>query len=62
MQIGDYVNTPRFLRVKIEEIFENQSEANEKGYTEPTHYNDPEWNICGWVYEPNYMKFAAIRK
>jgi hypothetical protein len=62
MQIGDYVETPRFLRVKIEEVFENKEAAYEAKYTEPTHYKNPDWDILGWVYEPNHMKFAAVRK
>jgi hypothetical protein len=37
---GDYVNTPRFLRVKIQKTFKNEANARRQGYTEPTHYDN----------------------
>ena len=42
MKKGDYIKTPRFLTVRIEEVFEDMQLAREQGYTEPTHYDDDE--------------------
>jgi hypothetical protein len=61
MKIGDYVETPRFLRVKISAIFLNMEEAHTLGYTEPTHY-EGEYIILGKVTGENRMRFAAIQK
>jgi hypothetical protein len=62
MKKGDWVNTPRFLKVKIEEVFENRKEAWEQGYHEPTHYESLEFDIFGKHTAINYMIFAAVRK
>jgi hypothetical protein len=60
---GDYVYTPRFCAVKIEEVFESSKEAREAGYTEPTHYDkDPEYSIAGKHIGTNRMIFAAIKR
>lgn len=62
MKIGDYIETPRFLRVKISEIYEDNSRAVEDGFTEPTHYRDDDYYIRGKVTSTNRMSFAAIRR
>lgn len=62
MKKGDYVYTPRFCSVKIQEIFETEKEARAEGYTEPTHYDNPEYKINGKHTGLNHMIFAAVRR
>jgi len=63
MKIGDYIYTPRFCTVRIEEIFENRTDARKAGFTEPTHYDkNAEYDIAGKNIGINRMIFAAIRK
>jgi len=62
MEIGQRIITPRFLTVTIKEIFENRIMAAEAGYTEPTHYEDPEWEIVGKSLDIYHMEFAAFKK
>ena len=64
MKAGDRVKTPRFLTVRIQEVFENAKDAHTAGYVEPTHYdNDTEpYDILGKHTGLNRMQFAAIRK
>lgn len=63
MEKGDYVNTPRFLRVKIEEMYDNETEAKNAGYTETTHYwDDPEYGVYGKSIDMYHMKFAGFKK
>ena len=63
MKKGDYVYTPRFLRVKIEDVFENELEARLAGYTESTHYwNDPIYGVYGKTVDMYHMKFAGFKK
>jgi hypothetical protein len=62
---GEYIDTPRFCKVKIEEIFtyEERESAHTQGYTEPTHYNkDERYQILGKSLGDNRMQFAAIEK
>ena len=63
---GDFVDTPRFLRVEISAILLS-SEAScacgcEPGFTEPTHYEHPYYDIFGKHIGENRMTFAAILK
>lgn len=62
MKIGEYINTPRFLKVKIAAIYERKNIARLDGYTEPTHYDNSEWDILGKHTGVNQMIFAAVRK
>lgn len=62
MKVGDQVRTPRFLNVTIKKIFENEREAWESGFNQPTYYEDPEWDIFGKVIDIYHMEFAAVRK
>lgn len=62
MKKGDYVNTPRFLRVRIEHVFSTEKKAREQGYTEPTHFIDDDYGILGKSLDLYHMKFAAYRK
>ena len=60
---GDYVQTPRFLGVRIEEVFTSMKEARKNGYTEPTHYDyNPEYGIFGKSLDMYHMVFAAFKK
>jgi hypothetical protein len=62
MKQGDYVYTPRFCTCKIEKVFTSAKEARSEGYTEPTHYENPEYDVCGKSIGVNRMIFAAIQK
>lgn len=62
MKVGDYVETPRFLTVRIKKVFENMEAARLEGYVEPTHYEDPEYEIQGKHIGTYLMIFAAIKK
>lgn len=60
---GDIIRTPRFLNVRIEEVFKSETEAKQAGYTETTHYWDnPNYGIYGRSIDMYHMKFAAFRK
>ena len=61
MEKGDYVHTPRFLKVKITDVL-TAKEANEKGFTEPTHYDNMNFDILGKNIGENRMIFAAVKK
>ena len=63
MKKGDYIRTPRFCHVKIEEVFECEREAKKEGYTEPTYYCDnPKFGVYGKSLDMYHMKFAAFKK
>ena len=62
MQKGDRIRTPRFLTVRIEEVFENRDEAIEAGYTEPTHYRSTDYEVVGKNIGGYDMIFAAYKK
>jgi hypothetical protein len=62
IKAGDLIRTPRFLTVKIVKVFDNDREARQEGYTEPTHYDDAEYDIFGKHIELNRMTFAAVKK
>jgi hypothetical protein len=62
MKIGDRVETPRFMTVKINRIFENRIQAHEQGFKEPTHYQSDEYHIYGKTIGANTMIFAAVKK
>ena len=59
MKIGDYIDTPRFCKVKIEKVFGCEATARKFGFTEPTHYKDGKYGILGKHTGPNQMIFAA---
>lgn len=61
MKAGDYIKTPRFCTVKIEEVFDSTKAARAEGYTEPTHY-EGEYEILGKHTGINRMIFAAARR
>ncbi len=62
IKVGDYVRTPRFLEVRINEVFGSENEMRQAGYTEPTHYMNYEWSIRGKSIGINRMIFAACRR
>ena len=59
---GDDVETPRFLKVKIAEVYMDNVKAFQDGYTEPTHYRSEEYHVRGKHTALNTMIFAAIKK
>lgn len=56
---GDTIRTPRFLNVKIKEVFGSSAEASAAGYTEPTHFVDPHYEVLGKSLDLHHMVFAA---
>ena len=58
-QIGDYIETPRFLNVRIEAIFTKVEDANTLGFTQPTHFKG-DFKILGRNLGNNLMDFAAL--
>ena len=56
---GDIIRTPRFLNVKIEEVFESPEKARAAGYTEPTHFADEHYEVLGKSLDMYHMAFAA---
>ena len=61
MKIGYIIKTPRFLTVRINEVLTSE-EAYKKGYTEPTHFEDPDYDILGKAIGANRMEFSAVIK
>lgn len=68
IKIGMYIHTPRFLTVKIENLYTSEAAAIAAGYQEPTHY---EWqdsqyivegvhNVLGKSLDLYHMEFAAV--
>lgn len=62
MKIGDQVKTPRFLNVRIAEVFESEGAARKEGFTEPTHFDSPDYEIHGKFAGINRMIFAAVKR
>lgn len=60
--VGDYVETPRFCKVRIAAVYTDNNEALENGYTEPTDYRNEEYHIRGKHTGINTMIFAAIKR
>jgi len=63
---GDFVDTPRFLKVRISEILlSNKADCAcgcDPGFTEPTHFEHPYYNVFGKHIGTNRMVFAAVLK
>lgn len=59
MRKGDYVNTPRFLRVRLEAVYGCPEELYAEGYKEPTHYKSEDYTVLGKSIGDNRMLFAA---
>lgn len=62
MNKGEYVYTPRFCGVKISEVFQTKDEAKRAGFTELTHYDNPNFGVLGRSIDMYHMDFAAYRK
>lgn len=62
MKKGDYVDTPRFCKVKIEKVFKSGVTARKQKFFEPTHYNNWEYDVWGKHVGTNRMIFAAVKK
>lgn len=61
MEKGDWVRTPRFLNVRIQEVFPNRETAYQASYTEPTHYESNGYAVLGKSTGINHMVFAAAK-
>ena len=61
MKIGDSVYTPRFCTVRIKAIFENEAEARDAGFCEPTYYKG-DHIILGKSLDMYHMEFAAVSR
>lgn len=62
IKVGDYVRTPRFLNVRIESVLLTEADLFEAGYTEPTHFDAPDYVVRGKSIGLNQMVFAAAHK
>jgi len=59
MKAGDFIETPRFLMVKIKDVL-TPEQARKQGFTEPTHYKDSRYKILGKNLGDNRMAFVAV--
>ncbi len=62
IKMGDKVQTPRFLTVRIAAMFENVELAESCGFTEGTHFRDEDYIIRGKCIGDNRMLFAAVKR
>lgn len=62
VSVGDYIETPRFLRARIEDVFYSLEAAEKAGYTEPTHFRNDFYEVLGRSVGSNCMEFAAVYK
>lgn len=63
MKKGDYIQTRRFGKVRIEDVYDSEFKARMAGYTETTHYwDDEDYGIYGKSLDMYHMVFAAFRK
>lgn len=62
IKLGDKVNTPRFLTVRIAAMFENVELAESCGFTNTTDFRDEEYHIRGKSIGENRMLFAAVKR
>jgi hypothetical protein len=60
IKLGDKVETPRFLKVRIAAMFEDVVLAEGCGFSEPTHFRDEDYHIYGKALGNNLMLFAAV--
>jgi hypothetical protein len=62
MKKGDWVNTPRFCKVKIQKVFRSEWNAFKNGFTIGADYKDAEgFSIYGKSVGHNLIQFAAVR-
>ncbi len=60
LKVGDLVETPRFLKVRISEVFDSVQEARKAGFVESTDYRG-DFKILGKSIDLYHMVFAAVR-
>lgn len=56
--VGDYVDTPRFMTVDIAEVFDSYEDMIRAGYTEPTHFRG-DFKVNGKSKDQYHMTFAC---
>lgn len=59
IKLGDKIQTPRFLTVRIAAIFESVELAACCGFTNGTDLDNPDYEILGKSIGNNRMLFAA---
>ncbi|MCM1191056.1 MAG: hypothetical protein NC548_55075 [Lachnospiraceae bacterium] len=59
MKVGDYIFTPRFCFVRIENIYLSEELLEKAGYTEPTYCQNDDYVIRGKSIDMFHMLFAA---
>ena len=62
MKINDWVVTPRFCLVKINEMFDSREAASAAGYTEPTYYKSERYGVAGKTLDMYHMVFCGYQK
>lgn len=62
IKVGDKVQTPRFLTVRIAATFENIELAESCGFAETTDFRDEDYHIRGKHIGENRMLFAAVKR
>lgn len=62
IELGRWVETPRFLKVRIKAIFSSVELAEDCGFKEGTDFRDSDWHIRGKHVGENRMIFAAVRR
>ena len=62
INLGDKVQTPRFLTVRMAAMFESIELAEGCGFTETTDFRDEEYHIRGKHIGENRMLFAAVKR
>jgi hypothetical protein len=58
-QIGDYVETPRFLKCQVSAVLYAE-DAERLGFTESAHLNGKPYRILGRMIGINRMDFAVV--
>lgn len=62
MKKAEWVDTPRYGKVQIADVYESLADARAQGYTEPTHYKDENYAVLGKSTRKDRMVFAAAKK
>ena len=63
MKKGDWIDTPRFCKVRIEKVFQSETTARKYGFTVSTEYNRYDgYGILGKTIGRDTMIFAAYKK
>lgn len=62
IKLGDNIETPRFLTVRIAAMFESVELAEDCGFTNGTDFRDSDYHIRGKSIGNNRMLFAAVKR